>query len=154
MKMIILTICFTLFGLNSLYSQTKADLVDQIKLIDREKEERGWIKTELVGTSLHRVYRIRVQKLEWTKECSFDMKKIEAVILRYDKEFSSWHPVILFKGNDNYEIEVDDDGSRRSLTPDNEKSYYFFKEKAEAVKAQKLFINLAQLCGAKLIIKK
>ena len=48
----------------------------------------------------------------------------------------------------------DDDGSRRSLLPQNERLYYFFKDKVEAVKAQNLFIKLAQLCGAKLIIKK
>ena len=48
MKKIVLTICLAIFGLSYLYSQTKVELVEQIKLIDREREEDGVISSETI----------------------------------------------------------------------------------------------------------
>lgn len=146
----ILIIYLALFTLNS-FSQTKQQCINSIKLIDRAKEQSSWISTTMKDTKLIRRYRMKFANMFYTQESIVDMKYVEAVIIEYNEEYNSWYPTLLLDGNHCKERELNDDGTIDELSPNNRKAYYFFTNKTDAIKAQKVFIQLAKLCGATLI---
>ena len=121
----ILFIFLTLFSLNA-FSQTKQQCINSIKLIDRAKEQSGWLSTTMKDTKLIRSYRMKFANMYYTQESIVDMKYVEAVIIEYNEEYSSWYPTLLLNGNHCKERELNDDGTIYELSPNNRKTYYFF----------------------------
>ncbi len=131
-------------------SQTKQQCISQLKLLERDKEEFGWLATEITGTIFKTSNRVTWLNTEWTSEILIDMRKVEAVIVKYDETLHSWYPYILLTGQYCIGTNIQDDGKRETYSLASHQ-YYHFKEKKDAIRIQKILIQLAKLCGAKLI---
>jgi len=135
---------------NTTFGQTKAECLKYIKLIERTKKDdsqisNDWVSSELKGNLLVTKIRLPIQ----TVDESTNMKQIETITISYNRECKLWYLIFYFSDNGyRYKI-TNDDGSPAYENFRNERAYYGFESKNEAIKTRSVFIRLATILGAK-----